>query len=365
MAQQQQLIQQQMQSSDQMHSIQPHLSAQHQQLQYMEQLQQRQFAQLQAQQQQLAHLHIMAQQPGQSGQPYREALATLQIQAQQAPQSQSSYQSQLANQQAHTQRAVLEAQLRQAQPYAYHEQPQKTTPHSAIEQRSALAAQVQANLLARANRSRNGPVDEQDVRARFESAPNTSHSYTTPQTTSKPVFEPIRSPFGDWRSSTQNTPITSAPARPTPTQANRFTTSQGDSLSTFLARRRATDESSLSSESEFTSLSTEMTPNHSKADTAQTSPNPSLYNDERAKAQAVLGMGRPSTVNSKDRASTVPITTIGNTAASATPRSASFGGISARTFVIRQPLGPPGEAKDLGDKNFASRYVAWIEQKAI
>jgi len=146
--------------------------------------------------------------------------------------------------------------------------------------------------------------------------------------------------------------------RSTPSTMSRFSTAGGDSISTFLARRRATDESSVSAESEVMSVSTDAA-TMSRADTAQTSPNPSVISEKekgKATAQAVLGNGRPASLFPSSRAWTAPSQATQKLGGELTPRATSYAGGNVRTiFAVRQPIGPPGEAKELGEKNFQSR----------
>jgi len=338
-----------------------------QQQQQQFQNQQRVQLQSQAQQQQLIQAILIAQETGQATHQYREALAA---QAQQAitVNSRLQAQGQLVLQ-AQAERALFATQLQQQQQrqqyqqqlYPYREQ--QTQIPAYTEDRSVLAAQVQANLQAQTNRNR-ASLNEADIRARFGNATNNvANAYVNPKTSSQPVFENVHSPFGDamWKShapqSRQAQSAYETQTRSTPTSSSRFSTSQGDSISTFLARRRATDESSRSSESEATLISID-TAIVSRADTAQMSPNPSISEKEHEKvtAQAVLGNGRPGPLLPTSRVWTTPAQSTNKAGDSPTPRSASHPGGNARTiFPLRQPTGPPGEAKELGEKNFQSR----------
>ena len=298
----------------------------------------------QLQQQQLVQAMLASQQPSSQ----REALAMLQMQ--QAAANNPALHAHLVMQ-AQAQRALLAMQqgytdprqqqmLQQLQLAALQQQ--------ASDQRNALAAQVQANMHARTNRSRPMSPNDADLRARFESVPNTVPNKT-------PQLDNLRSPHpdGSWRSfspSMRGTPKSSAEY--SPAHGSRFGSRlDGPSLSAFLARRRATDESSHSGESDVSGQTDAM----SKATTAQTSPNVSIFEDKPG--QNILGHGRPTNVNVAPRAWTAPsqtTNTVSGFGVTRTPRAASHAG-SSRTITVRQPFGPPGEANELGEKNFQSR----------
>ena len=317
------------------------------------QLQQQQFAQLhiQAQQQQLLQVIAISQQTGRPTQHYREAYATLQIQAQQLALSTAQLQSQTQLvMQAQAQRALLAHQMQSPS--------QRSAMQPTSDYRSAVAAQVQANLLARNSRSRQ-PVrpNEADIRARFESVPN---PHITPQTASAALFEPAPSPFGDltWKSSTPKPSPFDQSTRSAPPQAGRFdppgSATPADRLPAFLARRRATDETSISGESDLMSVSD--TPGLTRAGTAQTSPNPSIGDSERYSGQTLLGKGRPDRLLPSARAYTVPAAAqAARRTNEATPRSASHTGAATNVKIshpLRQPQGPPGDPAELKEKNF-------------
>lgn len=221
--------------------------------------------------------------------------------------------------------------------------------------RSAVAAQVQANLLARNSRIRQpAKPDEADIRARFESVPN---PYITPQSASAPIFEPAPSPFGDltWKSSTPKPSPFDQPTRMASAQAGRFdipgANSPADRLPAFLARRRATDETSISSEPD--------TPGLTRAGTAQTSPNPSIGESEKVSTQAMLGKGRPDRLLPSARAYTMPVAAqLTRRTTESTSRSVSHTGAAASvksSYPVRQPQGPPGDPTELKERNFQAR----------
>ncbi|ORY30545.1 hypothetical protein BCR39DRAFT_587811 [Naematelia encephala] len=337
-----------------------------------------QLQQLAQQQQQALLLQtILANQPrsGQQASQHqlRESLALLELQQAQQASTYPQLQAHLAAQAQQAQRAVFAAQMQQQQQHQLYLQQlrqqqldlftnSQQSYSSPSEQRTILAAQVQASLLARTNRARGMNPDDAELRARFESAPNSNDMYKTPQEPSKPVFEQRLSPYAQPAPSTSWRP--SQPAAPPAKSANsdsrpamgRFAQARQamandpkpmGSLSSVLTRRRMTDESSASSQSSSTS-------ERKASDSSQTSPTTSFEEQVRAAPVKNLGLGRPSAPGSGVRSATSP--TVLTPRTEPAPRAASYtNGQVARTAVVRQPIGPPGDAKELGDKNFQSR----------
>lgn len=365
-----------------------------------EQAQLHQLAQMQHQQREQQEMlqALLLGQPGnnQPVQQAREALAF--FQAQQAattnPQLQAHFfmqaqaqQTLLAMQAQQQQQPRRYADPRQQQPSLYphetfgnqlHNQPGSFA--TASGQRNALAAQVQANLLARTNRP-NRQLDDSDIRARFESAPNSGtgvkDKYVTPQMASKAAFDPA-SPYSDgiWKSPNYFAAATTlpkispqGPPRDSAT-ATTATPGSGSRLPSFLSKRQATEDATAASEGEVTTATS-----GSREGSAQTSPVSASSSGSRKNAsgneaavpttggnaaQAALGVGRPDGKAAQQRATTTPTPQPATKALNhlaATPRAASYAGpgVVVRAFAVRQPYGPPGEAKELGEKNFQSR----------
>lgn len=269
---------------------------------------------------------------------------------------------------------------------------------SASDQRNHLAAQVQANLLARTRRQKN--LDDAETRARFEAAPNINKDQSSPhQATQAPL-----SRAAVQSKSTENL-WGGGPGKPfTPevspaTFSSRFAptdsteklwknepakTSTSAFTSRFGSRAQVQPGSQLSSAHSSTdALSNHNHMRHSSEDTAstdtelsradttaQTSPKSTESGFENDDKLAIpigvkpspglgLGLGRPA------RAWSTPALSASSAnvdAGQSQPRSTSYtaGGGGAGTgagagptvVVIRQPFGPPGNAEKLKEENF-------------
>jgi hypothetical protein len=248
-------------------------------------------------------------------------------------------------------------------------------------QREQLAAQVQANYLARSTRQKN--LDDAETRARFESIPNTSPSAS------------LRSPYGVEntaraspfaRSDSMWSANSTAPKNENTTSFGQFSRpqntattvpqsqvpkpSQGTALSALLSRRaQAPIVSELSEKPtinvELKSVDTSRVP--STTTTAQVSPvsTTSAKVDEEqvpepATKPSALGLGRPKThvsdlsLNRPVRAWSTPSapTTTAATVPTPTPRSVSQP--ATVMHPVRQPVGPPGNMERLKEENFKS-----------
>lgn len=279
------------------------------------------------------------------------------------------------------------------QPLAQQQYPPATASASASGQRNQLAAQVQANLLARTRRQNN--LDDAETRARFEAAPNVNREREREQSqgrsTSASTLQPSRPPShpfaplplpaassSSWRTGSNDfvkapTPPSvpavgptrvSAPtsrfaSAPTPTRGTSGASSSSDSL-------RASTEDLY-----YSGFSTEPT-------TAQTSPKSfasDVVNDKDTGADAdaktpsapSIGLGRPLSVSSASpsasasarlRAWSTPLATTAPLVPQQQARGTSYPGASSSSvIVVRQPFGPPGNAAELQEKNFKAVYV--------
>ena len=273
----------------------------------------------------------------------------------------------------------LSLQQQQQRLFALPQQPQTQQASAPGDQREQLAAQVQANLLARNRRQKN--LDDAETRARFESIPNTnptanlrspygvgntaraspfarsdsmwSANSTVPKSENPTPFVPF--------SRAQNT--TSAATVPKPAQAT--------ALSALLSRRAQAPvvpevAEKLAAKVELKSVDTSRVP--STTTTAQVSPvstTSAKVEEEEAKQvpeatankPSALGLGRPKThvsnlsQNRPVRAWSTPSapTTTGTVP---TPRSVSQP--ATVMHPVRQPLGPPGNMDKLKEENFKS-----------
>jgi hypothetical protein len=243
-------------------------------------------------------------------------------------------------------------------------------------ERERLAAQVQANLLARTTRQKN--LDDAETRARFESVPNTPTNLRSPfgvENTAR--VSPFARPDSMWSATTPVTvksEVTSTPStfsqfrqQPASTpsvQQQPPTRSQG--LSAILSRRGQAQIPVLTNDKLTDELySTESSRTTSATTTVLDSPTLISEKDaesEKAETTAVkaLGLGRPNAqLNRPVRAWSTPSGTADSTAINTpipTPRSASQP-INTAVHAVRQPFGPPGNMEKLKEENFKSMYV--------
>jgi len=318
---------------------------------------QQQMADLQARQQQaiIFRSYIAAQhQPGSpfSQQRVTEALAMLNLQQAQLATTNPHLQAQLLLQ-AQAQRALIDAQRQPG--YA---EPHLTLPlyASATSQRNSSIAQVQANRLARTDGDRPMNPNDADLRARFENAPTTSNDYKTPTNASHPVFEQVWSPppytpsndLGRSPASANRAPVGNALKSPPTARSGQslqaISSSHADSLATFLSRVRGTGPSRSGSNN---STSGPIDSNDATSISQSTQ-------QKKAFEMQGLGHGKPNNMAVTERAWSAPVAS--HTLAKQAPRAVSYAG-PIRAIAMRQPLGPPGGAKELDERNFHSRSV--------
>jgi hypothetical protein len=262
------------------------------------------------------------------------------------------------------------------------------------DQRDQLAAQVQANLLARTRRQKN--LDDAETRARFESVPNTTSNLRSPFGTENTARV---SPFarGDsmWSASPatpstpsggieQNTasfghfsrqigaPQGQSTRAPIQTQAGQAPkTAQGpgtSSLSALLSRRgQPASSTDLARDTSVQAARAPLAANPIQSSPTALTPNDSGDKPEAQDARSVqdattairsLGLGRPKT-NVSNLAAQRPTRAWSTPAnptsvASTAPRSASQPITSAAVHAVRQPFGPPGNMDRLKEENFKS-----------
>jgi hypothetical protein len=304
----------------------------------------------------------------------RLALLAAQLQQQQEKHSQDLYYQQQQQQQQQQQRLFATHQQLPIQPQA---------------ERERLAAQVQANLLARTTRQKN--LDDAETRARFESVPNTTTNLRSPfgaENTAR--VSPFARPDSMWSATTplpakvEVTPSTFSQFRPSagpspvqqqaPTPQGQVKSSQG--LSALLARRNNTQTPILTNDktsSEAEVYSTESSRTTSTITTALASPTSILEKEkeqepekaEPATTIKALGLGRPNLPSIRPvRAWSTPSGTTTTTTSTSTaintplptPRSVSQP-VHTAVHAIRQPFGPPGNIEKLKEENFKSMYV--------
>ncbi|WWD18658.1 hypothetical protein CI109_103111 [Kwoniella shandongensis] len=337
-----------------------------------------------AQQQAQRGYHSAQRQPGYEAKRLAQQQQILQMQQQQQQQNQ------------YLQQLQLQQQLTALQP-APSQQPQPQP-----SQRNALAAQMQANLQARTGRvaqARGMTLDDAELRARFEAAAEPIKSppvdekarynfgvNSVPTTAATSPSDSVLPTSPSWRSSQSPSPTKSTTVIATPTssrtprggrfaQARQEMAADGDSFGFLTAafQNRVTSTSTATSKTDdrpvFVAPSLETT--YNQIETASTSPT-SVISDTPAQTQTQtpqqqeksgryvpgLGFGRPSahlaaTVRSSTNPSNAGETLNGKHQQGI--RSVSQPPLPSQTsklYVVRQPLGPPGEAKELGDKNF-------------
>lgn len=328
----------------------------HAQAQLNRQLQLQELAQIQqaqAQQQQailMQNLSVNQRQPGTGQQQIRNALAMLELQQTQFIDPQ--LQAQLFVQ-AQAQRALLAAHVQgQVDP-----RQQQCLQQLHLQQMAQLhQSQQPTQLNQRRTPSAHSRMLTQPTSMTYNDIPLHVRSatastlydpYKTPQLNTNPVFESVITPSSEKGRSPIPTPKADTPANQSSRPpAGRFAQARQsqpagqkptESLSAFLSRRRAIEEPSRTSEATLTTVETPL--DQERANTAQT-----------------LGIGRPANTNASSRAASTPTS---NTArVDPTPRAASYAGQSlVRAIAIRQPLGPPGGAQELKEKNFQTLSV--------
>jgi len=243
-------------------------------------------------------------------------------------------------------------------------------------ERERLAAQVQANLLARTTRQKN--LDDAETRARFESVPNTPTNLRSPfgvENTAR--VSPFARPDSMWSATTPVTvkaEVTSTPStfsqfrpQPAPTPSVRQQApTKPTGLSAILSRRGQPQVPSLTNDKPTDEVySTESSRTTSATTTVLASPTQISEKDaesEKPETTAIkaLGLGRPNIQHNRPlRAWSTPSGTATSTAINTpipTPRSASQP-INTAVHAVRQPFGPPGNMEKLKEENFKSMYV--------
>ncbi|WRT67977.1 uncharacterized protein IL334_004951 [Kwoniella shivajii] len=362
----------------------------------------------QQQQQQQALLQLLAQQSqAQINPQLREAMAILEIQqAQQSAtdrhvyaqqQAQRAYaqaqrqpgwdQTRLIHQQQQQQQQQiremqylqdihLQQQLSALQMQTNEYKPQSRPNSDGGIQRSALAAQMQANLQARTGRvaeARGMALDDSEIRTRFENAADT---YTPPIgnmsrfDTSPLVTNTSGSPTSpSWRSSDSGSPSPTKTTILTPTELptpsaqthNSIRSPKGGRFSQAMATKGEQAYGTLTSTLSGRSIHIEARPqlqsvfNVEKKEAIQISPE--MEKRPLKYTIGALGNGRPSTQpanSNNNRSASLPVQEPKTTLLSQRVVSQPTIGMS-KVMVVRQPYGPPCEAAELGDKNFQSR----------
>lgn len=293
----------------------------------------------------------------------RLALLAAQLQQQQEKHSLEQY---------HKQQTIQQQQQRL---FAIHPQ----QPHI---ERERLAAQVQANLLARTTRQKN--LDDAETRARFESVPNTPAnlrspfgventaraspfarpdsmwSATTPVTI-KAAVASTSSTFSQFRPQPAPTPSVQHQAQTKPQGLSAILSRRGQPQVPTLANNRPTDEVRSTESSRTTSATTTVL-----ASPTQISEKDAELEKPETKAIKALGIGRPNNLQNRPvRAWSTPSGTATSTAINTpipTPRSASQP-INTAVYAVRQPFGPPGNIEKLKEENFKSMYVSLNENE--
>ena len=301
-----------------------------------------------------------------------DILALLEIQSIQQAFIDPHYQAQLSFQ-AQAKHALLASQMQQG--YSDSQSSRSASAH-----RSAVAAQMQANLRARTTRDRPMNPDDIDLRAIFENAPTAFDAHHPPanastlgleQALSHQSSSPSHQP---WRA---NLPPSNASHRAAPSQAfntshvswrtassssnpqyngtlqppsvdgsghSRYSTSSSVTISptSFSSRQKLKDEFCSDSESSMSDA----------VDTAETSSMSASSEPDKAFAIQALGRGRPKVANTPGRAWSAPVAT--RKSAERGVRAASYGG-PVQAFAIRQPIGPPSGTKEVIEINFQTR----------
>lgn len=310
-----------------------------------------QIAMLHAQQQAILH-SFRPRQTGIRGQPGHEnsddTMTAVQQQQARAV-SMNSYLQAHLQVQAQAQRAILAAQLQRNTGGARYDLPSHSP---AALQRAAIAAQVQVNMLARTTCAQKTDPNDADLHRRFEDDHATSDAYRTPANASTPVFGQMDSPqayiplHDAWRS--VDSPIASSTEK----------------MYTSSPKAQAGQDR----RSDFNSPSSRLVPSASRRQAprlhnaaldcsdgvnyTETTATPAVLEHGKTSVIQALGRGRPTHTNSTSRAWSTPITT--RSVTETAPRASSYSG-PIRAAAIRQPIGPPGGAEELGEKNFQSR----------
>ncbi|OCF57046.1 hypothetical protein L486_05904 [Kwoniella mangroviensis CBS 10435] len=372
---------------------------------------QMQYLNQQAQQQQALYHLLSQQKQNQLNPQLREAMAILELQqAQQSATDRHAYaqqQAQRAFNQAQRQpgweqtKVVQQQQQQQQQQQIremqylqdLHLQQQLTalqttntnTYNPPNNERTALSAQMQANLQARQGRvlaqARGMTLDDSELRARFEAAENYGHT-APPPIESKTRFSPSTSPTNgnsptspSWKSSGSPSPTKTNILTPTelPTLTQPTTSVRSPKGGRFSQARKAmaaegTEKpygtltatlsgKSLNMENYVQPMFTEKKVQEQKEEVVEVPASPTVEKKPMKYTLGALVNGRPSTVPSHtSRAATLPVTET-NSAPVYNQRAVSqpLLQVPSKVFVVRQPHGPPCEASELGDKNFQSR----------
>ncbi|KAK8858763.1 hypothetical protein IAR55_002992 [Kwoniella newhampshirensis] len=305
---------------------------------------------------------------------------------------------QMQQQQQYLHRLHLQQQLATLQPSACYPPPETQTHH---DQRNVLAAQMQANLQARTDRvaqARGMTLDDAQLRARFEAASEPMKSslvdenarseggvYSAQSTASTSPTDSVSLTSPSWRSSQSSSPTKTTTVENTPSsvrsprggrfaQARQEMAAAGDSFGLLSAAfsKRVTAASALSpaipaidNRSRFAVPSSDISNSQYHMTQGNSSPpatggpiekEPQIQQQERTGRYVPgLGFGRPSAIAAAPRSSTNPSKVGELRNPEQTARSVSQPPLqsqSSKLFVVRQPLGPPGEAGELGDKNF-------------
>jgi hypothetical protein len=203
----------------------------------------------------------------------------------------------------------------------------------AMAAQAQLQAQVQARAAAMA-KAKEKAQEAEDLKAKFEAQPN-------PRAPSKPLAE---------KSPNTRLPIISSGEKTSPTldtpkvpvgrfaQARQTATNPFGELTSLLARRSA----EATTDTLPTTAKTSAVPSAAAA-------NPTQSEDRIAARQGLstLGLGRPASSTTQNRAKSSPFPLPAATTDTAAPRA-----VSLALKPIRQPYGPPAPTNELGDRNF-------------
>jgi hypothetical protein len=221
---------------------------------------------------------------------------------------------------------------------------------SAEEHRQLLASRIQADLLARARSDRNTaprPAALNDTEYRPDgAAAGSTKKQTIP---SGAVLGDVSAPTSELLSPAAAHTVGATK----PPHIKSTTSGTGSTLAALLSRRQLSDDSI---ETRSTTLSTTNIPRSSE--TVPPSPTSTTSALKYTGSKAV-GNGRPTQLASSSalRVSSLPtpITTRIPPAPRAVSATVTANVNIVKVKVLRQPIGPPGEAKDLAQRNFQGR----------
>lgn len=216
-----------------------------------------------------------------------------------------------------------------------------------VQARAAALAKAQVQVQTQAQERK--VATEKDLRARFDSHPNTEHARLPSKPVSPPTVHTPEKSITPPQSVIHTPVVTESPTKTSAplgrfAQARQTASNPFGELTALLARRSA--------ETKPEQPTTPTIASEAQLPAASSSPAP-LKEDRLAARQGLLslGLGRPGAAPGQNRAKSSPFPLSPATEKVEVPAARSVS-LAQQIKPIRQPLGPPAPTNELGDRNF-------------